>query len=146
MTGMHNWRSLGSWWGRTWSEIRPRPEARRGAIWATLATVIWAIVVGALNLKLGYGLWANFLFSCGVAVLGIPLVMLAVALALTILRKLPRLFAGLLAGAFLFLTALFWFDWLGFWTAGALLVIECTLGAALATLLAADGRRKRIVA
>jgi len=145
MTGMRNWRSIGSWWRRTWSERRPGPEARRGAIWAALATVIWAIVVGALNLKLGYGLWANFLFACGIAALGIPVVMLAVGLALTILRKLPRLFAGLLAGVLLFLGALFWFDWLGFWTAGTLLLIECTLGAAIGTFRAAGGRRKRIV-
>ncbi|MGH9692806.1 MAG: hypothetical protein ACRD5Z_01590, partial [Bryobacteraceae bacterium] len=79
MTGMRNWRSIGSWWRRTWSEIRPGREARRGAMWAAFATVIWAIVVGALNLKLGYGIWANFLFACGVAALGIPVVMLAVA-------------------------------------------------------------------
>jgi len=39
----------------------------------------------------------EFLFASGVAALGIPLVMLAIALALTILQKLPRLFAGLLA-------------------------------------------------
>ena len=91
-------------------------------MWAALATVIWAIVVGALNLKLGYGIWANFLFACGVAALGIPVVTLAVALVLTILRKLPRLAAGFVVGAFLFLVALFWFDSLGYWTAGALLL------------------------
>jgi len=149
MTGMGNWRSIGFWWRRTWSEIRPGAEARRGAIWAALAAVLWAIVVGALNLKLGYGLWANFLFACAVAALGIPLVTLGVALVLTILRRLPRLAAGFLVGAFLFLVALFWFDSLGFWTAGALLAIECTLGAAIATVLAAGwrsaARSKRIV-
>ncbi|HMJ60388.1 MAG TPA: hypothetical protein VK493_01450, partial [Bryobacteraceae bacterium] len=146
---MGNWRSIGFWWRRTWSEIRPGAEARRGAIWAALATVLWAIVVGTLNLKLGYGLWANFLFACAVAALGIPLVTLGVALVLTILRRLPRLAAGFLVGAFLFLVALFWFDSLGFWTAGALLAIECMLGAAIATVLATGwrsaARSKRIV-
>jgi dienelactone hydrolase len=149
MTGMRNWRSIGSWWRRTWSETRPAREARRGAMWAAFVTVIWAIVVGALNLKLGYGVWANFLFACGVAALGIPLVTVAVALILTILRKLPRLAAGFVVGAFLFLVALFWFDSLGYWTAGALLLIECTLGAAIATVLAAGwrgaARNKRVV-
>jgi len=149
MTGMPNWRSIGFRWRRTWGEIRPGAEARRGAIWAALATVLWAIVVGALNLKLGYGLWANFLFACAVAALGIPLVTLGVALVLTILRRLPRVAAGFLVGAFLFLVALFWFDSLGFWTAGALLAIECMLGAATATVLAAGwgsaARSKRIV-
>jgi dienelactone hydrolase len=140
MTGIYNWRSIGSWSRRTWSEIRPGPEARRGAIWAALATVIWAIVVGALNLKLGYGVWANFLVACTVAALGIPIVALGVALVLTIFRKLPRLAAGFVVGAFLFLVALFWFDSLGFWAAGALLAIECTLGAAVATVLAAGWR------
>jgi dienelactone hydrolase len=118
-------------------------------MWAALATVIWAIAVGALNLKLGYGAWANFLFACMVAALGIPIVTLGVALALTILRKLPRLAAGFVAGAFLFVAALFWFDSLGYWTGGALLAIECTLGAALATVFAGGWRgaalSKRIV-
>ena len=136
MTGILNPRSIGSWCRRTWSEIRPGSEARRGAVWAALATVIWAVLVGALNLKLGYGGWVNFLFACAVAALGIPVVALAVALLLTIFRKLPRRVTGFLVGAFLFLSALFWFDSLGFWTAGAVLAIECTLGAAVATVFA----------
>lgn len=111
--------------------------------------MIWAIIVGALNLKLGYGVWANFLAACAVAALGIPIVALGVALALTIFRKLPRLGAGFVVGAFLFLVALFWFDSLGFWAAGALLAIECTLGAAIATVVVAGWRgiapSKRIV-
>ncbi len=149
MTGMRNWRSIGSWWRQRWGEIQPGPEARRGAVCATLATVIWAIAVGTLNLKLGYGGWANFLFACAVAALGIPAVALGLALVLTIFRKVPRLTAGFIVGAFLFLASLFWFDSLGFWAAGALLAIECTLGAAIATVLAAGWRgapaSKRVV-
>jgi dienelactone hydrolase len=140
MTGMRNWRSIGSWSRRRWSEIRPGPEAWRGAIWAAVATVIWAIIVGALNLKLGYGGWANFLAACAVAALGIPIVAMGIALILTILQNLPRLGAGFVVGAFLFLAALFRFNSLGFWAAGALLVVECTLGAATATALAASWR------
>jgi len=140
MTGILNPRSIGSWCQRTWSEIRPGSEARRGAVWAALATVIWAVLVGALNLKLGYGGWVNFLFACAVAVLGIPLVALAVVLLLTIFRKLPRRVTGFLAGAFLLLAALFWFDSLGFWTAGAILAVECILGAVVATVFGASWR------
>src|SRR5438445_10337832 len=102
---------------------------RRGAAWAALVLVMGAAIVGAIDLRLGYGVWANVLFACFVAVLGIPIVALATALLLTIFRKLPRLLTGFLVGAFLYLTALFWFDWLGFATAAVLLLVECALGA-----------------
>src|SRR6185437_3595031 len=141
MTGILNPRTIGPWWRRIWGEIRPGTEARRGALVAALATVIWAIGVGAWNLKLGYGAWVNLFFACAVAALGIPLVALVVALLLTILRKLPGRLTGWLTGAFLFLAALFWFDSLGFWMAGAVLAIECTLGAAVATALCAGWRK-----
>src|SRR4029079_16579851 len=88
-------------------------------------------------------------FACAVAAVGIPLVALVLALLLKILRKLSDPLTGWLAGAFLFLAALFWFDSLGFWTAGAVLAIECTLGAAMATVLSAGWRKaarsKRVV-
>ena len=149
MTGILNPRTIGPWWRRIWNGIRPGMEARRGALLAALATVIWAIGVGAWNLKLGYGAWVNLFFACAVAALGIPLVALVVALLLKILRKLPSRLTGWLAGAFLFLAALFWFDSLGFWTAGVVLAIECTLGAAVATVLSAGWRKvarsKRVV-
>lgn len=149
MTGMRDWRPMVSWWRRVWSDIRPGPEAQRGAIWAALLTVIWGVVVGALNLKLGYGAWTNFLFACAVAALGIPLVTLIVALVLGALQQLPRRLTGLFTGVFLYLAALFWFDSLGFWMAGAVLLAVCTLGAVVATIVAgswrAAARGKRIL-
>src|SRR5690348_2112330 len=100
MTGILNSRTIGPWWRRVWNEIRPGMEARRGALLAALATVIWAIGIGAWNLKLGYGAGVNLFFACAVAAVGIPLVALIVALLLKILRKLPGRLTGWIAGAF----------------------------------------------
>ena len=72
-----------------------------------VATVIWAIVVGALNLKLGYGVWANFLFAFGFAALGIPLVTLAVALILRFFGNCRALLTGFVVGRFFFLLRCF---------------------------------------
>src|SRR5215475_10940080 len=87
--------SRASWWKRTWrliwEPIMPGPEARRGAYWAAIATVLWAVVIGGWNVKSGFGLWVDFSFAFLIAALGIPLAALVVALALTIFRRLPRL-------------------------------------------------------
>jgi dienelactone hydrolase len=101
--------------------------------WAALVTVIWATVIGALNLKLGFGIWADFLFAIAVAALGIPLVALLIALLLTIFRRLPRLLSGFVVGSLLFI-ALVWFDSIGLGVATVLLVVECSLGAVVATI------------
>src|ERR1700748_3800993 len=93
------------WWKRTWHSIwdpiKPGKEAAKGAYWAALATVVWAAVVGGLNVKSGFGLTIDFLFAFLVAALGIPLVALVAALLLTIFRHLPRLLSGFFVGAFL---------------------------------------------
>ncbi|MDQ2950114.1 MAG: hypothetical protein M3Y27_29950, partial [Acidobacteriota bacterium] len=99
----HRWLRLRDWWRRTWSSIRPGPEARKGATWAILATAVWAAVIGALNLHSGFGLSVDFAFAFAVAALGIPLVALVVALLLTLLRKLPRLGSGIIVGACVFI-------------------------------------------
>jgi dienelactone hydrolase len=132
------------WWARTWHSIwdpiKPGKEAGRGAYWAALATVIWAAIVGGLNVNSGFGLWADFAFAFVIAALGIPLVALAVVLLLTIFRRLPRLLSGFFVGAFLAISLL-WRSSYGYWTSGILLVLECVLGAAVATLLFGGIRR-----
>ncbi|HMF77732.1 MAG TPA: hypothetical protein VK604_18900 [Bryobacteraceae bacterium] len=140
------------WWGRTWHSIwdpiKPGREAGRGAYWAALAAVVWAAVVGGLNVKSGFGLWADFFFTFVIAALGVPLAALAVALLLTIFRHLPRLLSGFFVGAFLAISLL-WQSSYGYWTSGLLLLLECMLGAALATILFGGlryaSRAKRIV-
>jgi dienelactone hydrolase len=126
------------WWKRNWHSIwdpiKPGREARRGAYWAAITTVIWAVVLGGLNVKSGFGLWADFLFAFVIAALGIPLVALVVALLLTVFRHLPRLLSGFFVGAFLAISLL-WQSPYGYWTSALLLILECVLGAAVATLL-----------
>jgi dienelactone hydrolase len=127
-----------NWWKRTgrsiWCSIKPGREAGRGAYWAAVATVVWAVIVGGLNVKSGFGLWADFLFVSVIAALGIPLIALVIALLLTIFRRLPRLLSGFFVGAFLAISLL-WQSSYGYWTSALLLILECMFGAAAATLL-----------
>ncbi len=104
------------------------PEARKGAIWAVVLTVVWAAIIGGVNLKSGFGLGIDLLFALLIAALGIPLVLLAVTLVFTIVRKLPRALSGFFVGAFLFVSLL-WYGSLGYWMAAILLLLEAVLGA-----------------
>lgn len=44
------WDRVRDWWSKTWSNIRPGPEATQGAMWAILAASVWAAVIGGLTL------------------------------------------------------------------------------------------------
>src|SRR5580658_6004958 len=77
------WRIGMDWCGRQWRQIRPGPEARRGAVWGTLAAAAVCVVVGGLYLRSGFGYAFDFAFAIAFAALLIPLTMLAVALLLT---------------------------------------------------------------
>ncbi len=123
-----------AWVVAVWNDIKPGPEARKGALWAAMATVIWAIVIGAINLKSGFGFTADLLFAVLIAVLGIPLVAAVFVLLLALLRRLPRWTAGLFIGALLFISLL-WFGPLGYSMAALLLFVEACLGATLATFM-----------
>ncbi|MBV9498262.1 MAG: hypothetical protein JO138_02705 [Acidobacteriaceae bacterium] len=116
---------------------------------ALIGTVVWAAIVGGLNLKLGFGLWFDLLFAFTIAALGIPIAMLAVALILKIARKLPAWIPGFFVGVVLF-CSLLWFGSLG-WTMGVLLVLlEGTMGAAVTTVLSSrfrsSSRKKQAIA
>ncbi|MBV9612718.1 MAG: hypothetical protein JO091_09600 [Acidobacteriaceae bacterium] len=117
-----------------WANVKPGPEALKGALWAAILTVLWAVVIGGVNLKSGFGLAYDLAFALLVAVLGIAAVVLAIALLFTLIRKLPRLVSGFFIGALLFV-ALLWWGTLGFAAAAVILLIEATLGATLATVL-----------
>jgi len=134
------WRSVRDWCGRTWNIISPGPEGRKGAIWGAIAVALWIAIVGGIYLKSGFGLSIDIAFALTVAALGVPLVMLAVWLILTLLRKLPRWFSGFLIGVCL-LVGLAFPPQLGIPFGAILLLTECTLGAAIALLLV----RKKIV-
>src|ERR1700689_3420276 len=92
------WRSLRDWSSRAWANIRPGPEARKGAIWGAILVALWIAIVGGVYLQSGFGLAIDLAFALTVAALGVPLVTLAVWLLLTILRSLPRMFTGILIG------------------------------------------------
>jgi hypothetical protein len=132
------WRKVASWCRRQWAAIRPGPEARRGAVWGTLAVAASGVVIAGLYLKSGFGRLFDFTFAIVAAAVLIPLVALAVALLLTIARKLPRMATGMMIGS----CAIFMLVWgppeLGIALAGAVGLAEGFLGATIATLLAGD--------
>jgi hypothetical protein len=128
------WRTLRDWSTRAWANIRPGPEARKGALWGAILLALWIAIVGGIYLKSGFGRPIDISFALLVAALGVPLVALAVWLLLTILRRLPRFFTGILIGACL-LVGLAFPAQLGIPFGAILLLIECTLGATLATIL-----------
>ncbi len=129
------WRSLRDWSSRVWANIRPGPEARKGAQWGLLLVVLWTAVVGGTYFQSGFGLTIDLAFTLVFAALSVPLVALAVWLLLTFLRKLPRFFTGFLMAACV-LCGLAFFPQLGIPLGAILLLIECTLGATIATFFA----------
>jgi len=129
--------------------IRPGPEARRGAVWGTLAAAAACVVIAGLYLRTGFGYAFDFAFAIVVAAILIPLVALVVALLLTIARKLPRMATGMIAGS-CSIVMLVWFPpQLGIGMAIAAGLIEGFLGATLATFLvghfAQAARSKKII-
>ncbi|HEV2444973.1 MAG TPA: hypothetical protein VGS58_03590 [Candidatus Sulfopaludibacter sp.] len=135
------WRAVRDWCGRSWAAIRPGPEARRGAVWGTLAAAAASVVIAGLYLRTGFGYAFDFAFAIVFAALCIPLVMLAVALLLTIARKLPRLATGTIAGSCVVVMLLWGPPQLGILMAIAFGLAEGFLGATLATFAGGAFRR-----
>jgi hypothetical protein len=143
------WRNGLDWCARQWTQIRPGPEARRGAVWGTLAAAFASVVIAGLYLRSGFGYAFDFTFAIVIAAVAIPLIMLAVALLLTIARRLPRMAAGAIVGS----CAIVMMPWgppqLAVPMAIAIGLAEGILGAAIATFVAgrfgAASRAKKIV-
>ncbi len=74
------WRIVYNWCARQWVAIRPGPEARRGAVWGTLAAAAASIVIAGLYLRTGFGYAFDFTFAIVVAAVLIPLAAVVVAL------------------------------------------------------------------
>src|SRR3974377_1381952 len=100
----HWWVRSRDWWLHVWSKIRPGPETRRGVFWASVIVALMAACWGGVELQSGFGLGIDLLFALLVAVIGIALFALAVALLLTILRRLPRMLSGVVLGSCLFVS------------------------------------------
>src|SRR5436305_1791463 len=94
------WRAVRNWFSRIWQDLRPGPEGRRGGLLALLLTIGWAVVVGAINLKSGFGLLPDFAFASTIAIIGVTMATLLVSLLLTIFRALPRLASGFSVATF----------------------------------------------
>jgi len=137
------WRRARAWISNFWRDIKPGPEARKGAVWAAIATVIWAAIIGGINLKSGFGLAADLLFALVIAALAVPLVAAVFVLLVALLRRLQRWTAGIFLGALLFISLL-WFGSLGYSLAALLLFIEACLGAAIATFVAGNFRHATV--
>jgi dienelactone hydrolase len=130
------WRRVRDWFSRRWTEIRPGPEARRGAVWGTLAAAAAGVIIAGLYLHTGFGYAFDFLFALVFAALLVPLVALLVALLLTIARKLPRLATGMIIGSCSVVMLAWSPPQLGAMAAVLIGLAEGILGATIATFVA----------
>lgn len=129
------WRKLRDWFAVQWSAIRPGPEARKGAIWGTLALAAISVVIGGLYIRTGFGYLFDFTFCLLIAAILIPLVALAVVLLLAILRKLPPFPTGFIVGSCSIVLMLWGQGDLGAFMAVSMGLATGILGATVATFL-----------
>jgi dienelactone hydrolase len=132
-------RSVAVWLSRFWTDVRPGPEARRGAVWGSISAALVAALISGRYIRSGFGLWIDFLFCLAVGALLILISAGLVPLLLTILRKLPRLVSGMILGSVLVIALAFMPVGLGF---GPIACLSAGfLGAALATLFSTGFRQ-----
>jgi len=127
------WGRLRDWFLKQWAAVRPGPEARRGAVWGTLAAAAACVVIGGLYLRTGFGYLFDFAFCIVFAALFIPLAALLVALLITIFRRLPRLATGFIFGSCVILMVLWGPPEVAVPMAVLLGLTEGILGATIAT-------------
>jgi hypothetical protein len=130
------WRRQMGWCARQWRQIRPGPEARRGAVWGTLAAAAVCVVIAGLYARTGFGYVFDFALAIVCAAVLIPLIGLTAALLLTIARKLPRMATGLVVGSCAIVMLAWMPPQLGLSMAIAIGLTEGVLGATIATFLA----------
>lgn len=130
------WREGRDWCARQWRQIRPGPETRRGAVWGTLAAAAACVAIAGLYLRSGFGYAFDFAFAIVFAAVLIPLTMLAVALLLTIARRLPRMATGAIVGSCAIVMLAWGPPQLGIPMAIAIGLAEGLLGATIATFAA----------
>ncbi|HYL63859.1 MAG TPA: hypothetical protein VE077_14665 [Candidatus Methylomirabilis sp.] len=138
------WRRFRDWCSRKWAAIRLGPEARRGAIWGTLAAAAISVVAGGLCLHTGFGYLFDFAFCIVFAAILIPLVALAVWLLIVIFRKLPPFSTGLILGCCTIVMALWGPPELGLFVALGIGLSTGFLGATIATFFFGDFDRATI--
>jgi hypothetical protein len=134
------WRGGLDWCARQWRQIRPGPEARRGAVWGALAAAAVSVVIGGLYARTGFGYAFDFALAVAFAAVTVPLVALAVALLLTIARRLPRMATGIIVGSCAIVMMVWMPPQLGFPMAIVIGLAEGILGATIATFVAGHFR------
>ena len=136
MRGKDLWLKGKVWWSKNWMLIRPGPEVRRGAVWGTIAAAAANVVIAGLTMRTGFGYAFDFALAIVFAALCVPLVMLGVMLALTILRKLPRVATGIVIGCGVIVMMLWGPTDLAVPMAIIVGLVEGVLGATIATFIA----------
>src|SRR5690348_7578929 len=127
------WQNLAGRCAKHWRAIRPGPEARRGAIYGTLAAATACVVLAGLYLRTGFGYAFDFAFAIVFVAVLIPLVAVLVALVLTIAGTLPRLATGWIVGSCVIVMLEWWPPHIGIAMAIAVGLAEGFLGATIAT-------------
>ncbi|HJX95513.1 MAG TPA: hypothetical protein VJ324_07855, partial [Candidatus Acidoferrum sp.] len=127
------WRRLRDWGARQWTLIRPGREARRGAVWGTLAAAAICVIIGGLYIQTGFGYVFDFTFCILFAAILIPLVALLVMLLLSIFRKLPRYASGIIVGSCMVVMMLWGPPQLGVFMAILMGLAAGVLGATIGT-------------
>jgi dienelactone hydrolase len=128
--------AVAGWFARLWGDIRPGPEARKGAVRGCLAAALAAALIAGRFMDSGFGLWVDLLFCLLVAALLIAISMVVVLLIFAIIRKLPRPAAAIIAGCVVVVALPFMPLGVGI---GPLLCLATGIfGAALATLRSPD--------
>jgi dienelactone hydrolase len=132
------WRGLKNWSAQQWRAIRPGPEAWRGAVAGCIAAAAATAIFGGLYLRSGFGYAFDFAFAILAASIIFGLTALGVALAMTLVRKMRRVAAALIAGCCTVI-AMLWGGWDLSWLAALTIgLIEGILGATLATIFSRD--------
>lgn len=132
------WHKTAAWCARQWMQVRPGPEARRGAVWGTLAAAACAVLIAGLYARTGFGYPFDFALAIVFAATLIAGVTLAVALLLTIARKLPRIATGMIVGSCAVVMLVWMPPPLGFAIAAVVGLAEGILGACIATFADAN--------
>ena len=143
------WRKGAAWCAGQWSAVRPGPEVGRGAVWGTLAAAAACVLAAGLYARTGFGYAFDLALAVVFAAALILLTALAVALLLTMARRLPRMATGMVVGSCA-VVMLFWMPpQLGLFMAAAIGLAEGCLGATIATFVSghfgAAARSKKIV-
>ena len=129
------WRRFAAWCARQWQTVRPSSQARRGAVWGTLAAALVAVLIEGRYVRTGFGFSFDLTAAAIAAAIVIPLTAVVLALLLTIFRKLPRMATGLMIGSCVVVMLVFSLSELGVTMAIVAGLAEGFLGAAIASFV-----------